>query len=93
MITEENIKKKQAETFCKDYEQNEIPLNLIPQFINDACVKFAIKILGNTIEDIDNIKREIQDYRLRKCDEDGSVWTEKGLIDYIENKLDKIKGE
>ena len=37
-----------------------------------------------------SIKNEINDYRLRKGDEDGTIWTEKGLIDYIETELQKL---
>ena len=49
--------------------------------------------MENILIIINDIKHEINDYRLNKGDEDGSVWNEKGLIDYIETQLNKIKGE
>lgn len=43
-ITTEIIRRR-AEKFCKNYEQSEIPLNPIPQFIIDACAKFGKELL------------------------------------------------
>lgn len=36
------------------------------------------------------IKQEIEDYYQGKSDEDCSIWTEKGLIDYIYKKIEEI---
>ena len=36
------------------------------------------------------IKSEIEDYFSKKDDEDGSIWTEKGIINYVYEKINKL---
>lgn len=72
-----------------------------PKFENDFIANFVLKEIEgayfnggkNIIEKYKNIlfdiKNEINNYRLRKGDEDDTIWTEKGLINYIETELQK----
>lgn len=84
-------------------ESNEYSITrTYPKFENDFIANFVLKEIEgayfnggkNIIEKYKNIlfgiKNEINDYRLRKGDEDGTIWTEKGLIDYIETELQKL---